>query len=100
MAVDLNKEVADGTRAHLLLESPAYKDAVSKVRQGILDAWAGSPLADKDGQHTLRLMLKLLNDIEGNIKEVATTGKLASIQIEQEKAKESALKKILKFGRG
>lgn len=99
MAVDLNQETARGTRARLLLESEPYKEAVSKVRQAIFDKWASSPIADKDGQHELRLMLKILGDLEANIRDVAQTGHLASLQIEQEQEK-SRLAKIFNFGKG
>jgi hypothetical protein len=101
MADDLKllKESERGTRARLLLESEPYKEAVGKVRAGIIDRWSKSPVADKEGQHELRLMLKLLDDLEGNIKAVANDGVLADVLIAQEKEKESRLKRILKFGR-
>lgn len=97
MAVDLNLEASRGTRAQLLLDSEPYKEAVGRVRQAILEKWAASPVADKDGQHELRLMLKLLGDLEANIREVAQTGKLAQVQIQQEKSK---VKRIFDIARG
>jgi hypothetical protein len=94
--VNLIREAEKGSRARILLESEPYKDAIGKVRQGIYDKWAASPVLDKDGQHALRLMLKLLDDLEGNIKEAATTGKLASLQIEQQREQESRMKRVIK----
>lgn len=58
--------------------------ALSSVREGIRTKWEQCPIRDTEGQHQLKLMLKLLNDLEANIREVATTGKLASIQIEND----------------
>lgn len=59
------------------------------VKQGILDAWANSPIRDKEGQNELRLMLKLLSDLHNNIRQVAHTGKLAQIEIERSKPKKA-----------
>ena len=81
---DIQAEASKGAHASALLESDTYKDAFRKVREGIHIRWAGSPVADKDGQHELRIMLKLLDDLEANIKEIAVTGKLAAIQLDQQ----------------
>lgn len=98
MSVNLAKEASDGIRASALLNDPTYQDAVSKVRQGIIDKWSSSPVGDRDGQHELRLMLKLLTDIEKNIAEVATTGRLASLQIEEEAKRNSKLVELYQRG--
>jgi hypothetical protein len=90
------KEVEKGSRARALLESEPYKDAVTKVRQGIIDKWATSPVIDREGQHELRLMLKLLDDLEGNIRSVANDGKMAQEIISREKEQESRLKRVIK----
>lgn len=97
--VKLRKESERGARARLLLESEVYQEAVSTVRNAIIDKWSTSPVADKDGQHELRLMLKLLNDVEANIKDVADTGKLANEQLRIEQEKQSMASRILNFGR-
>ncbi len=97
--MNLHKEAAFGAAARALMENEVYKSAVMEVRGAILKAWESAPMRDRDGQHELKLMLKLLNDLEANIKQAADTGKLAEIQIAREKEKESAMKRILRFGR-
>jgi hypothetical protein len=93
--MDLKADLAKGTRAEMLLKSDIYRESVGKVRQGIIDQWASSPIRDVEGQTTLRLMLKLLEDLEQNIVSMANTGKLAKAQIEHEnKAKEMAKRAI------
>lgn len=92
---NLIKEMELGAKAQQLLDNASYKEAVSKVRQGIHDRWASSPIADREGQHELRLLLKLLDDLEGNIIEVAQTGKMAERQYEMEKQQDSFLKRTL-----
>jgi hypothetical protein len=89
---NINKEAELGAKAEALLRDETYQNAVRSVREGIHIRWAASPITDVEGQHELRLMLKLLDDIEANIAEVVSTGKLAAVQIEQERAKEKRKK--------
>lgn len=79
------KEAEQGRQAELLLDNPIYQESIETVRTAIVDTWANCPIRDKEAQHELKLMLKLLNDLTANIKQVAETGKLAKLQIEQEK---------------
>ncbi len=100
---NLHKELELGAKAKRLLDDEIYQTAFNGVRQAIHDKWAASPIRDVEGQNQLRLMLKLLGDLEANIVEIANTGTLSEIQIEQEKtlakrAKEYALNLI--NGRG
>lgn len=77
------KEAEKGRQAELLLDNPIYQESIEAVRDGIFSAWAASPVRDVEGQHELKLMLKLLNDLTANIKVVAETGKMAKLQIER-----------------
>jgi hypothetical protein len=89
--MNLQADLEKGSRADQLIKSQAYQDAYNGVRQAILDTWANSPIRDAEGQHELRLMLKLLDDLNGHLVSMLNTGKLASKQIENEnKAKELA----------
>lgn len=78
-------EAERGRQAELLLDNPIYQESITTVRNVIVSSWENSPIRDKEGQHELKLMLKLLNDLTQNIKLVAETGKLAKLQIEREK---------------
>ena len=89
---NLSKELSEGMRASALLENEEYKHALATIREGIHVQWEKSPIRDEEGQKQLKLMLKLLNDLEANIRIVAQTGKLAKIQIEQEQEKVDKLK--------
>lgn len=89
------KEAEEGDKAQRLLDSEAWKNAFVATRQAILEKWATSPVRDQEGQHELRLLIKLMDDLEGHIRSVANTGKLARAQIVQEnKAKEFAKKAL------
>lgn len=87
-------EIERGARARALLDSPVYLEALKAVRDGIYEQWAKSPIRDIEGQTSLRLMLKLLDDLEGNINRVATTGKLAAAQREHELSMKERAKKL------
>lgn len=82
--MNLHEEVSRGRDAEQLLEHPIFKEAVQAVRDGIINKWADAPLRDKEGAHELKIMLKLLNDVEANIRQVVNTGKMANIQLEKE----------------
>jgi hypothetical protein len=93
--MNLHADLEKGGRADQLIKSEAYQDAFKGVRQAILETWASSPIRDSEGQHELRLMLKLLEDLNGHIVSMVNTGKLAAAQIQHEnKAKEMAKRAI------
>jgi hypothetical protein len=83
--MSLTKDLDRALQAKQLLENPIYVESFEIVRNGIINAWENSPIRDTEGQHELRLMLKLLNDLQNNIKRVVDSGKLAEIEIERQK---------------
>ena len=93
--MSLEKEVAQGNHAELILGDIApYFDMVESA---ILDKWKSSPIADVEGQHELRLMMKLLGDVKANLHNAVETGKLAKIQIERENLMDKAKNVIRRF---
>jgi hypothetical protein len=93
--MNLHADLEKGSRADVLIKSQAYQDAYNGVRQAILETWASSPIRDSEGQHELRLMLKLLDDLNGHIVSMVNTGKLAGAQIEHENKAKAYAKKVL-----
>lgn len=91
--MDKDEEIRQGHDAQRVWDEPSFKTARESVRSAILQRWATSPVADKEGQHELRLMLKLLDDLEGNLLQAIQTGKLADIEIER-KATERLKRRI------
>lgn len=82
--MDLHEEQQRGEQARMLLDNPIYTETMQSVRDGIIQAWENAPLRDKEGANELKLMLKLLGDVQRNIETVMQTGKMAQIQIERE----------------
>ena len=83
------EEIRRGDDARLILESPIYKEAIKKVRDGLINAMQQSPLGDEKTHNRLVIGLQLLNQIEKQINDVMLTGKMAQIQ-----AKDGVVSKI------
>ena len=81
----LEREERRGRMAQEILDNALFKESFHSVKTGILEAWANSPIRDHEGQHELRLMLKLLNDVEANLVDVMQTGKLAQITLREKR---------------
>lgn len=94
--MSLSDEIQRGIQAQSILDSEIYQESVEAVRSAIIRQWEACPIRDVEGQHELKLMLKLLGDIQANIKTVMETGKLASVQIERE-SKLKSLKRAVGF---
>lgn len=82
--MSLEEEVSRARNATLLIENPMFRETFTLVRDGIINALVDCPIRDREGAHELKLMLKLLGDLEGNIKRVIDTGKMAAIQLERD----------------
>jgi hypothetical protein len=82
----LNDESARGARARKLLDAQPFKDAIAAVKAGIVQRWETSPVRDTEGQHELRLMRKLLDDLLKHIADAADTGKMAEMQLAHERS--------------
>lgn len=78
------EELKRGEQARLVLENELYAEAWKSVRDGIIQAWESAPIRDKEGHNELKLMLKLLTDVQRNMETVMTTGKMAKVMIERE----------------
>lgn len=95
---NLQAELARGTRAQAVMNDPIYREAWDAVERGIVEHWKAAPIQDIDGQHKLRLMLKILKDVRGYLEETMKTGKLAAIQISEEKTRMARLKEFAAKG--
>ena len=90
--MNIQQEIQAGFNAQKLYENEQFKAAFNQIRAGIIEKWRSCPIRDIEGQHELKLMDKLLNDLEGYFKTVIDSGKMAEIQLENEK-KVAKLKK-------
>lgn len=91
----LDQELRDGRLAGELLEMKAFSDAVASVKAAIHERWATSPVKDHEGQHELRLMLKLLEDLLGNLQTAVANGKFAANELEIQRTLLQTAKRVL-----
>lgn len=90
------RTIMEGREASDLLESPAFKRATESLRQAIMDKWAASPIRDVEGQHELRLMIKLLDDLIGNLKQAVFDGTFTEKDLEIKRSAVDAIRRAAK----
>lgn len=78
--MDNLQEIRRGDDARQILESPLYKEAVQKVRDGLINAMQQSPLGDEKTHNRLVIGLQLLAQVERQLTDMMMTGKMAQIQ--------------------
>jgi hypothetical protein len=81
------EEVKRGEQALQILDNPIYVEAIDKVRENIVSTMTNSPLGDEKTHNKLVIALQLLNQINKQLTDVMTTGKLAAIQTDRPKFK-------------
>lgn len=79
-------EIRRGDEAKRVLENPVYQEAVQKVREGLIQAMAASPLGEATTHNRLVIALQLLTQIEKQLVDVMQTGRMAQIQVEDKNA--------------
>ena len=68
-------------KAKALLDDPELTQAFNGVRQSLLDRFEACPIRDIEGQHEIKLMLKLLSDVRANLHSVVDTGKVIEYRL-------------------
>ena len=80
---DLFMEKDRGARAEALLRDETLLGAFDVLENGYMDAWLQTTARDAEGRERLLLMVKTLHAVKSNLEETVTTGKFASMQLEQ-----------------
>jgi len=89
--IKLVRESERGARAKRLIDDDLMKEAFGTVEDWIVNSWKESPIRDAEGQLGLRLMYQCLNRVRKHLEEVMATGKLANMQLEQERTIKSRM---------
>lgn len=82
---DQRTEIARGQYATEALDNPLIGEALVAWEKEITEAWKTSPLRDVDGRERLRLMLEASRQFQAFLSRTMETGKLAEVQIEQQR---------------
>lgn len=88
--------IQQGFEAEALTSNPAFRQALASLKQGVHDRWAQTPIRDLEGQHELRLMLKLCADFEGNLLEAINNGKFVAADLKIKRSATDAIRKAAK----
>lgn len=81
LIVTLEAQVDRGQHAERILTDPLVVGAFETVALSLHAAWEACPIRDREGQHELKLMLKLLSDLKGYFDLAISDGQLAADQI-------------------
>jgi hypothetical protein len=79
------QELSRGNEAAQLLDSPAFQEASSRIREGIMARMKTVPISDDRMQAKLILLLQCWESIESYLQQSKQTGKFAAFQIEEER---------------
>jgi hypothetical protein len=78
----MTKDVtARANRAKSLLEDAELTAAFNGVRTALLERFEACPIRDIEGQHEIKLMLKLLVDVRANLQSVVDNGKVIEYNV-------------------
>lgn len=88
------QEIKRGAEAEQVLNNIIYKEAFDKVEEGLIQAILNSALGDEKTHNKIAISLQLLHQINGALRTVMQTGKMAKIQVN-----ESPIEKVKKFVR-
>jgi hypothetical protein len=68
------------------MEHPLLSEAFATLKAQYVSAWESSPARDIQGREELWRLLKSLSAVEGHLKTVVETGKMARLQMVQQSA--------------
>lgn len=75
--MNLDQKIAHGNEARAVLNNPAFKDAMQKMKQEVIDRWAACPARDTEGREWLWQHYQVALKFEETLVEALNTGKLA-----------------------
>ncbi len=79
--MELNEELRRGAEAERLLENPLLQECFTKIRDGIIQSMNASAFGDESSHHHLVIALQLATQIEKQLQDIATTGRMAKLQL-------------------
>ena len=91
----LRSEATRGMEAIELMSNELLVEAFTTLDARLTQEWSNSPARDSEGRERIWLMQKLLKNVVDHLKEIAQTGKLASLQLEQERTMAQRAKALL-----
>lgn len=85
--------VQRATEAALVLDNPAYQEAMKQLKEAVISQWKDCPVRDREGQLLLLQLAKLTDKFEAILQGMIETGKLAQHRIDLERERNESLAK-------
>jgi|TARA_R100000541_G_scaffold21445_4_gene31383 hypothetical protein len=79
--MELDEERERGLLAETLRNNPLLKEIFQTLKDSYITDWSQTELRDVESREQSFYLLKALNDMEGQIDSIISTGKLASQQM-------------------
>ena len=95
--MNLSKDIRRGEEARRLLENELLTEAFDVLEKAILHKFSTCNIHNTADMHNLRLMLDAGRLYRGYLEEIVKTGKLSTLQLEQERKQDELNKKGLKI---
>jgi|TARA_R100000084_G_C4654477_1_gene151918 hypothetical protein len=80
--MSLDDERQRGLLAETLRNNPLLKEIFQSLRDSYIVDWSQTDISDVEKREQSFYLLRALNDIEGQIESIISTGKLATQQID------------------
>lgn len=77
--------------AALVLDNPAYREAMSQLKSAVIQQWKDCPVRDKEGQLLLLQLAKLTDKFEAILQGMIATGKLAQHRIDLDRERDESI---------
>lgn len=78
----MNQEINRGFEAERLMSDPLMVEAFQEIERGLVEALKRADLKDREMQHEIVLSLQVMSRVQGFLKDVIATGKMARLQKE------------------
>lgn len=79
-----------GKEAEAVLDSEAFKLAMSALKDGVIEQWKQCPIRDKEGQSLLLQLAKLTDRFEGLFIGMVESGKFAQNKLDMDSLRDEA----------
>ena len=80
--MSLETDIERAQQAERLVRDPLINEAFESVALALHAAWEACPIRDREGQHELKLQLKLLRDVRSYFDLAISDGQLAAQTIQ------------------
>lgn len=79
----LQQDIESGDAAQRLLNDPFLKETFAKLRAEYVKRWEDSSARDVDGRERLWWAVRVVNEVQTDLHNMASNGRLARAQVDQ-----------------